>query len=98
MMVRKRSANGEIGPETTARFSLRDVAVALILLLGVGFGAAEWIKHRESNLLEANKQQVAEALETAVRPIVVELQFLGKRMDRMEAHEDAGWSVRGSGK
>ena len=96
MTARTRRENGEMGPETIARMSTRDLLILCVVLLGSGAGMIAWVEHREERIFAAVKEEISGAVTNSIQPLAVQLTDVQRRLGRIEDHEDDGWSVRGA--
>lgn len=102
MTSRRRTHDGELSPEMfISKMATSDYVKVmgglLVSCLVIGGGTILWVERREKALLDESKGHVTEAVQEAVTPIMVKLENLGQRMDRIEGHEDSWWGdARGS--
>ena len=86
MTTRKRRPDGEFGPETIARMSLRDLLILGGVIISAVVGGIAYVEGREDRL----RLHWKEDLDMSLKPIV-------DRLQRLETHEDSWWGdARGS--
>ena len=91
MTARKRQADGEMGPETIAKMSTRDLLILSAVLLFSGMGMITWVEHREEKIFAEIKSDIEMAVTSGLQPLTVKVDDIQRRLGRIEDHEDGGW-------